>query len=191
MSHSSIIDRMSHIHKELNYKPASQYEIVPPINPLLRVVDVALDPFMRKVSRGVLSHGYHWDKLPFDDRFTGYAVPIVGNPEAPIHDQGPEGDFLYWAKGHLGAINKGYLLDVNLHELPHGFDLGEFFFAFSDLQNNYLSRSRIAMNRMFMVLTGPTDWNAYLMDRNGNPLPGKLRSPLISWDQKPFGTAIL
>ncbi len=182
---------MSNYHKELKYKPASQYEIVPPIHPLLRVVDVALDPFMRKVSRGVLSHGYHWDKRPFDERFKEYAVPVVGNPEAPFHDQGPEGDFLYWVKGHLGAVKKGYLLDVNIHALPQGFVLGDFFFAFSDFEKNYLIRSRIAMNRMFMVLTGPVDWNAYLMDRNGDPLPGKLLSPLISRDEKPIGTAIL
>jgi hypothetical protein len=182
---------MSNYHIELIYKPASQYEIVPPLHPFLRGVDVVLDPFMRKVSRGVLSHGYHWDKRPFDERFRNYAVPVVGNPDAPVHNKGPEGDFKYWAAGHLGGITKGYLLDVNITSLPRGFDLGDFFFAFSDFEMNYLIRSRIAMNKMFMFLTGPKDWNAFLMDRNGNPLPGKLLSPLISWDEKPLGTAIL
>lgn len=146
---------------------------------------------MQRVSRGVLSHMWHWDTLPFDPRFKDYAIPVPGNPKAPKFGNGPDGGLLYWMKGHLGAVSEGYLLDVDIHSLPTPFDLGEFFFGYSNLEMSSLSRSRIAMNRMFMMLAGPDDWYAYLMDKNGDPLPGKLLSPLISWDEKPWGIAIL
>lgn len=176
---------------ELITKPAGSYEYDPIIHPLLRGADVALDKLiMQRVSRGVLSHMWHWDRLPFDPRFKDYAINIPGNPKAPKFRNG-SGGLLYWMRGHLGAVSEGYLLDVDLHSLSTPFDVGEFFYAFSDVGMNYLRRSRIAMNRMFMMLTGPDNWCAYLMDREGNPLPGKLLSPLISWDEKPWGIAIL
>lgn len=170
---------------ELITKPAGSYEYDPPIHPLFRGADVVLDLLvMQKMSRGVLSHKWHWDRLPFDPRFKDYAVPIKGDPKTKLFaNPNPIIDLFYRVKGHLGAVSTGYLIDVDLHSMPAPFEIGEFFYGFSNSEMSYLCRSRIAMSRMFMLLTGPDDWYAYLMDKNGNPLPGKLMSPLISWEQ--------
>lgn len=178
---------------ELITRPAGSYEYNPPIHPLLRRADVVLDKLiMQKRSRGILSHKWHWDKSPFDPKFKDYAILVKGDPKAKdFASPNPVTDLLYRIKGHLGNVSTGYLIDVDVHSMPTPFDLGEIFYGFSNLEMSYLSRSRIAMNRMFMLLTGPDNWYAYLMDKNGNPLPGKLLSPLISWDEKPAGLAIL
>lgn len=181
---------MYNIQKDLSIRPAGHYELEPPIHPLLRGIDVALDPIMQTISRGLLHHHWHWDRLAFDKRFADFAIRVPHGVEMNTKND-PAGDLLYWIRGHLGAINMGYLIDVDIDKLPKPFELERFFYAFSDTNQSYLMRSRIAMDRMFMILSGSSDWYAYLMDRNGNPLPGKLYSELISWDEKPTGVAIL
>jgi hypothetical protein len=164
-----------------NKYPAKTLQTNPDLPLKYKIADRFLEKlFMRFLD--VYSHHWHWNNMPYNEKFNDFGVLLQGAPSGNPHNNP-----FFGVIAHLGGRPYGHVVEAERQDKEKPYRI-----AFKHPWSNHFRICSIEVNEPVMLLTGPDEGCiAFAIDKNGTPLKLNDLSGLIHRKDKPAGVRIL